>query len=378
LNELIDRVSNYIKSHVAVGAEEFDSGRILSINDSSIVARAGLLEEYFHSDHSRAVKALTTSIIRVSAHCGNLRNLFLVNFGMVGRLLHAVRARNITFNDAVARLIRGEMIGALAMTESRGGSNPRGFITRLSKSKSGLLLDGEKTWITLGSIANFYIVQAWLNDVLVLIYVPADSKGISVSPIKALGARGSGLSLIRFDRVTVDEAHILPEFLTELNNTSTVDYLLRSGRYYAGASALGMGLSALHQTTITLSQRRNQKGPLIYQGDWESRISELYMMSVLLKKCTSNLQSTVFTQGSDIRPQETPFKILSTRFAIECTELLVKASGAEGYRESSFANRLFRESIAGEFIEGGNTVLTIKSGQDWMRAVLTGDIYAPF
>ncbi|MEZ5364378.1 MAG: acyl-CoA dehydrogenase family protein [Bryobacterales bacterium] len=57
-------------------------------------------------------------------------------------------------------MARGEAIGCFGLTEPNFGSNPAGMTTRARIVEGGFVLDGEKTWITNGSIADVAVVWA--------------------------------------------------------------------------------------------------------------------------------------------------------------------------------------------------------------------------
>src|SRR5438105_1555113 len=61
-------------------------------------------------------------------------------------------------------LAKGEKIGCFGLTEPDFGSNPGGMRTRAKKTADGYLLNGEKMWITSGSIANIAVIWAKLED----------------------------------------------------------------------------------------------------------------------------------------------------------------------------------------------------------------------
>src|SRR5207248_2885707 len=61
-------------------------------------------------------------------------------------------------------LAKGEKIGCFGLTEPDFGSNPGGMRTRAKKAADGYILNGEKMWITSGSIANIAIVWAKVED----------------------------------------------------------------------------------------------------------------------------------------------------------------------------------------------------------------------
>src|SRR6266852_6029913 len=62
------------------------------------------------------------------------------------------------------RLQSGEAIGCFGLTEPGFGSNPAGMLTRARRDGSGWFIDGEKTWITNGSIADVAVVWARADD----------------------------------------------------------------------------------------------------------------------------------------------------------------------------------------------------------------------
>ena len=377
---MLDLLNRYITTNVVPLVESFDKGRVISTSDSFAVAESGLLGEIFRGSDENVVNTLTRSIVRISGHCGNLRNLFLVNYGMVGMLLNSLKDDQETMSRAFNSLKLGRSIGALAITEESGGSNSRAFITRVSRSTAGMRLNGKKTWITLAGAADFLIVLAWVDDFLRFVYVPRNSEGVSVVGIEnPLGSRGSALARVNFDNVLIEPDYILARDIKKYQiSINAQDYVLRNARLFAGASGLGMGLASLIAATKNLQEKKNFKGSLLSQADWQIKISELYLRAIALKGMLKSIEGEYPILIHSQEDEFTPLKILGTQFAIDCSELLVKSMGAEGYSESSFANRIWRESIAGEFIEGGNVVLKMKCAQNWMRSVLSGDSYAPF
>jgi isovaleryl-CoA dehydrogenase len=298
---------------------------------------------------------------------------------MVGMLLKECSKLNSIFIPEYELVKKGMKIGALAMSEKSGGSNSKSFTSRVSRSKGKLVLNGTKTWITLGCVANFYLVQAWIETELKLVYVPRDASGIIIEPIDdILGSRGSGLATIHFIDVLTNEEAILPTKLADFNGVNSQDYILRNGRLLAGSSGLGMGLAALELATEILRQKKNNKGSLFFQGDWQIKISELYQTSVALKSLVRDVEANHSKYMAESDDKFTPLKILGTRFAMNSAEVCMRATGAEGYKESNFSNRIWRESVAGEFIEGCNVVLTSKCSLDWLRILLSGTIYDVF
>jgi acyl-CoA dehydrogenase len=68
----------------------------------------------------------------------------------------------------------GEAIGAFALSEAGAGSDVQALQTRARRAGSGWALDGEKTWISNGGIAHFYIVFAKAEEGISAFIVDAD------------------------------------------------------------------------------------------------------------------------------------------------------------------------------------------------------------
>lgn len=80
----------------------------------------------------------------------------------------------------------GQAVGCFGLTEPDFGSNPGGMRTRAKKKGSGYILNGEKLWITSGSIADVALVWAKVeeeNDEIAGFLVEKNSKGLSTYDI---------------------------------------------------------------------------------------------------------------------------------------------------------------------------------------------------
>ncbi|CAL1690691.1 Acyl-CoA dehydrogenase [Brevundimonas subvibrioides] len=81
------------------------------------------------------------------------------------------------------RLVTGELVGAIAMTEPGAGSDLQGVKTTAVKSGNGYVINGSKTFITNGQLANFIIVVAKTDP-------SAGAKGTSLIVVETDGAEG--------------------------------------------------------------------------------------------------------------------------------------------------------------------------------------------
>ena len=113
------------------------------------------------------------------------------------------------------RMARGEVIGALAMTEPRGGSDLRSISTRAIQDGDDYVIQGAKTFITNGYNADLIIVAAKTeanagSSSLSLILVEADREGVSKSmPLDKVGQKSQDAVELFFDEVRVPKTNLL-------------------------------------------------------------------------------------------------------------------------------------------------------------------------
>jgi glutaryl-CoA dehydrogenase len=109
------------------------------------------------------------------------------------------------------KLAKGELIGCFGLTEPDAGSNPGGMLTRAEKVPGGYKLNGNKMWITNGSVANIAIIWARLDGKVRGFIVEKGTEGFSTSLMKGkFSLRVSVTSELHLQNCVVPEDSILP------------------------------------------------------------------------------------------------------------------------------------------------------------------------
>ncbi|MBS1832591.1 MAG: acyl-CoA dehydrogenase family protein [Acidobacteria bacterium] len=109
------------------------------------------------------------------------------------------------------KLQSGAAIGCFGLTEPMFGSNPAGMLTRAVKDGDHWILNGEKTWITNGSIADVAIVWARTDEGVRGFVVEAGTPGYSTSALHGkLSMRASVTSSLAFTDCRVPASAMLP------------------------------------------------------------------------------------------------------------------------------------------------------------------------
>ncbi len=109
------------------------------------------------------------------------------------------------------RLQSGDAIGCFGLTEPGFGSNPAGMLTRARRDGSDWILNGEKTWITNGSIADVAVVWARAEDGIRGFLIERGAAGFSSSELHGkLSMRASVTASLAFNDCRVSESSMLP------------------------------------------------------------------------------------------------------------------------------------------------------------------------
>ncbi len=105
----------------------------------------------------------------------------------------------------------GDKIGCFGLTEPDYGSNPGGMITTAKETDKGYVLNGNKMWITNGSIADLAIVWAKLDGVVRGFIVEKGTAGFSTSLMEGkFSLRASITSELHFENCLIPKENILP------------------------------------------------------------------------------------------------------------------------------------------------------------------------
>ena len=153
-------------------------------------------------------------------------------------------------------LQQGKAIGCFGLTEPDFGSNPGGMRARAVKDGGDYVLNGEKTWITNGSIADVALVWARTPEGVRGFLVEKDTPGYTTKDIKGkLSLRASVTSSLSLADVRVPAANMLPA-ATGLK--AALDCLTQA-RYGIGWGAVGAAM-ACYNEALEYAKVRKQFG----------------------------------------------------------------------------------------------------------------------
>jgi len=251
----------------------------------------------------------------------------------------------------------GEAIAAFALSEADAGSDVAALATRADRDGDGYRLNGNKTWISNGGIADFYCVFARTGEEpgargLSAFIVDADNPGLSIAErIDTIAPHP--LASLSFDNCRVGADALVGEpghgFKVAM---ATLDVF----RTTVGAAALGFARRALDDALVHTSERRLFGAPLSSLQMTEAAIADmateidasalLVYRSAWAKDC---YQDRVTREAAMA-------KLFATEAAQRVIDRAVQLFGGLGVTRGSMVESLYREIRSLRIYEGASEV----------------------
>ncbi|MEO5813866.1 MAG: acyl-CoA dehydrogenase family protein [Gemmatimonadaceae bacterium] len=261
----------------------------------------------------------------------------------------ALRARYLP------RVARGEAIAAFAISEEHAGSDVAAMRTTARRDGDSWMIDGEKTWISNGGIADFHVVFCRLADsereFVALVVEPGD-EGFSVARRIATIAPHP-LATLRFAGCWVPADRLVGEVGKGLRVAlGTLDVF----RTTVGAAALGMARRALDETLAHVTTRR-MFGQLLQ--DFQLTQDKLASMATAIDASALLVYRAAWTRdrGAERITREAAMaKMYATEAAQTVIDDAVQLLGGRGVVAGHPVERLYREIRALRIYEGTTEV----------------------
>jgi isovaleryl-CoA dehydrogenase len=267
------------------------------------------------------------------------------------------------------KLISGEHVGALAMSEPNAGSDVVSMRLRADHKGDHYVLNGSKTWITNGPDANTYVIYAKTDAEkgahgITAFIVERDLKGFSRgTKFDKLGMRGSNTCELFFDDVEVPAENILGE----LNGGVKV---LMSGLDYERVVLAGgpVGImQACMDLVVPYIHDRKQFGKSIGEFQFiQGKIADMYSQmnaSRAYLYAVANACDRAETTRKDSAGVILYTAEIATKMALEAIQIL----GGNGYINEFPAGRLLRDAKLYEIGAGTSEIRRMLIGRELFR-----------
>jgi isovaleryl-CoA dehydrogenase len=268
------------------------------------------------------------------------------------------------------KLISGEHVGALAMSEAGAGSDVVAMTTRAERHGDRHILSGSKTWITNGSEADVLVVYAKTTPA-------AGPRGITAFLIEKgmggfragrkldkLGMRGSPTSELLFEDCEVPAENVLGRPDEGVNVLmSGLDY----ERLVLAGGPLGLMQACLDLVIPYLHERRQFGQPI---GEFQLMQGKLADMYTDLSACRAYVYAVARAcdQGRSERIDSAGAILYTAEHATQLALQAIQALGGNGYTNDYPAGRLLRDAKLYEIGAGTSEIRRMLIGRELFRA----------
>lgn len=251
----------------------------------------------------------------------------------------------------------GEAIAAFALSEPKSGSDVANMEMSAAREGDHYLLDGEKTWISNGGIADFYVVFARTGEGqgakgLSAFLVPSDLPGLSIAErIEVIAPHP--LARIAFNKARVPVSALIGKPGEGFKIAMTV---LDTFRSTVGAAALGFARRALDETLTRVRKRRLFGAPMSDLQMVQAHVADM-ALDVDAAALLIYRAAWVKDMGAARVTREAAMaKLFATDRSQEIIDKAVQLHGGDGVRRGHIVESLYREIRALRIYEGASEV----------------------
>jgi len=288
--------------------------------------------------------------------CSSVRSLLTVH----DMVAHAIQrwgsqAQKERWLPAMAR---GEILGALALSEPEAGSDAKSVQTTAVEADDAWVLDGRKKWTTFGQLAGLFLVLAQAGGKPTAFLVERETPGVTVKPLAGItGTRASMLAEIFLDGCRVPKGNLIgrPGF----GLSAVVSAALEHGRYSVAWGSVGVGQACLDASRAYAAGRLQGGGPIaghqLIRRMLTNMIVEVRAARLLCLRAGWLRDQGDPGASGEIMVAKYYASTMATRAAADAVQI----HGANGCSEDYPVERYLRDSRVLEIIEGSTQIQQI-------------------
>ncbi|WP_305988487.1 acyl-CoA dehydrogenase family protein [Roseibium sp. MMSF_3544] len=262
----------------------------------------------------------------------------------------------------------GKAISAFALTEPQSGSDVANSTMTAENDGDAYVLNGEKTWISNGGIADIYTLFARTGEApgakgLSAFVVTPDISGFEVTE-RLDTIAPHPLATLRFTDCRVPKTNLIGDTGTGFKIAMSVLDIFRST---VAAAALGFARRALDEALERVTTRKIQGAPLFDLQLVQGHIAD---MALDIDAAALLIYRAAWTKDSGaprITREAAMAKLFATDQAQQVIDKAVQLHGGDGVRSGTTVERLYREIRALRIYEGASDVQKIIIARQTMQ-----------
>jgi acyl-CoA dehydrogenase len=304
----------------------------------------------------------------ISKACGSTGIIWATTF-------HGMKPVMDFGSDGLKARVMGQVaegaIGALCITEPTAGSDATGMKTRFRADGNEIVIDGGKTFISNGDIADFLVIFGkWdgIDDDKKAISALVLEKGTpgfeALTKERKMGHRAAPTCGLAFDGCRVPMTNLLGEpgdglgiLLTSLNKS----------RPSVAAHALGIARGAFEDAVAYINERRQSGRRIVEFQGIQFMLADLATDLALTEEWLWRVARMVDGGATDFGVEASMLKMRASDIAMKIATEAVQLHGGYGYIQDFRAERLMRDAKITQIWEGTNQIHRQFIGRHFME-----------
>ncbi len=253
-------------------------------------------------------------------------------------------------------IAEGKLIPAYALTEADAGSDLAAIRTTAVKKNGSYLLNGSKSFITLGAVADIAVVLAVTNPKaekkhhgMSLLLVEGFTRG---RVEELMGLRGLAVAEIAFADLSIPVTNLVG---VENEGFSQIMNSLNGGRIEIAALSVGLAQGALDEAIHYAKQRIQFGRPIASFQGIQFLIADM-QTKIEAARCLTYHAAMLRDAGKPHSREASEAKLFSSEIALQCASDSLQIHGGYGYSKEFPIERLFRDAKINQIFEGTNQI----------------------
>lgn len=373
--EIMDLIRDFARNEVKPRAAEIDAKSEYPADLVAKMAELGLMglpipEEYGGGGQSYVLFAM--AIEELCAACATTGLVMDVNISLGAEpiLMFGTEEQKQRW---LPQMSSGLKLGALAITEPGAGSDAAGIKTTAVRDGDMYVVNGSKTFITLGGIAATYVTSTLTNPELAAKHqhmtdfvIEKGSEGLSFGqPMHKMGITGSPTVEVFFDNVRVPVANRLGN---EGDGFKITMDTLDAGRVGIAAQAVGIARSAMEDCVAYASQRKQFNAPITSFEGIQFMLADMATAIDAARLLT--LRAAYLRQlGLPCARESSMAKLFAGDTAMQVTTDALQIFGGYGYIKEYPAERHMRDAKITQLYEGTQQIQRLVIARNLLKSL---------
>lgn len=371
---LVETVRKVADREILPRARELDEKSLFPFEARDLFASLGLLNPLLPAEYGGSgmgIFDMTLILEEVARVCSSTALLLIAQADGMLPILHGASPE---LKSKYLSKLGGEskLLTAIAATEPSAGSDLLGMKTRAEKRGGGYVINGQKCFITNGSVADVITVYAYTDH-------KAGAKGMSAFVVEKgtpglkygrneskMGMRGSVNSELFFEDMEVPAENLIG---AEGGGFSNLMKTLSVNRIFCAAQAVGIAQGALGEATRHARERVQFGGPIADLSAIQFMVADMATSveaaRLLTREAAELLDAGETRRGALVGGMA---KTFASDTAMRVTTDSVQVMGGYGYMKDNSVERMMRDAKLTQIYTGTNQITRLVTG----RALLVG------